>query len=331
MMDDKTQEKMDSIWTDLGEEFAKERSRLENEKKELLARTERLEAEKEAMMKSGVADGDVLDLDVGGEMFRVQRGTLLLAPEESHLHAMFSGRWEESLARNAEGKIFIDMSPNVFRVILSRLRSSKLTSKPAAWGDLKTNDPDYECELKAVLQFFGLVDPVPPKPPFVMTACSPGGIEVTDGLVVTNMGSIFHAPANSYTTLPFGIAWKIHMKSVHNNNWAFAGIIGTSTPSTTSYGDATSYGWASNNEVYVGGSANQNKDGWVGWQTNDTAIFKLEHSMLKMYHARRQLSFALQIPPGTLWRVHLNLYSGGDKVEVSMATDQEIISSHLNG
>ena len=276
------------------------------------------------MANDGASEGDILDLDVGGTTFRVQRGTLLLAPEDSHLHAMFSGRWEASLSRNAAGTIFIDMSPNIFRVVLSHLRGSKFASTPVTWGDVKAENPAYDFELRAVLQFFGLVDPVPA---IAMQPTSWGGIDVANGLSVTRnrraMTDFSHAPAISAEVTPAGSAWKIRITSLGDNNWTFAGIIGTSAPSWNSYNDATCYGWSGMNRTWVGGSA-EVEDGWDGFKRNDVAIFKLEHVLLKMYHTRLQRSFVLELPPEPHWRVHLSLLNDGDQVEVSMPTDQEV-------
>ena len=107
------------------------------------------------------------------------------------------------------------------------------------WVNLRANDPIFQYELEVVLEFFGLVDPTPR---LAMEATHHGGIDVVDGLFLTKNGSGF-SPAVSSEEMTVGSVWKIHVKSLGNNNWIFAGIIGASTtPSTSSYSQQTSYG-----------------------------------------------------------------------------------------
>ena len=71
-------------------ELARERAELEEEKRALGERATELDGEIEAMTKIGVSDEDILELNVAVEIITVKRGTLLVAPPQSVLHAMFS-------------------------------------------------------------------------------------------------------------------------------------------------------------------------------------------------------------------------------------------------
>ena len=53
---------------------------------------------------SNVQDSDILDINAGGEIVRVTRGTLT-QKKGTLLEALFSGRWEKQLQRDSKGCI----------------------------------------------------------------------------------------------------------------------------------------------------------------------------------------------------------------------------------
>mmetsp|Transcript_87718 Transcript_87718/g.283290 ORF Transcript_87718/g.283290 Transcript_87718/m.283290 type:complete len:155 (+) Transcript_87718:63-527(+) len=108
------------------EKLSAEQRSLAERETALEADREKLQAEKAAMMKAGITESDFLDINVGGQIFAVSRSTLLMSPEDSTLNAKFSGRWDESISRDAEGRMLLDMSPPVFSSILSYLRAMRL-------------------------------------------------------------------------------------------------------------------------------------------------------------------------------------------------------------
>lgn len=73
---------------------------------------------------------DIVELNVGGVNMTVHRKTLLQAPEDSLLHAMFSGRWDGAHEFDQRGFIFLDFSPHCFGIIVDFLRTLSITSSP---------------------------------------------------------------------------------------------------------------------------------------------------------------------------------------------------------
>jgi hypothetical protein len=71
--------------------------------------------------------GDVLRLNVGGTRIDVSRRTLTSA-EGSLLASQFSGRWDESLEKDADGNFFLDLPVNLFLILVNYLRSRELVS-----------------------------------------------------------------------------------------------------------------------------------------------------------------------------------------------------------
>jgi hypothetical protein len=75
---------------------------------------------------------DIVYLNVGGTKMATKRSTLCQI-EGSLLAAMFSGRWEHNVERDADGHVFLDFNPKLFAFVLDYLRAKKIEtpSKPA--------------------------------------------------------------------------------------------------------------------------------------------------------------------------------------------------------
>lgn len=69
---------------------------------------------------------DVLHLNIGGcTNVAVLRQTLTLMPS-SLLASQFSGRWDESLAKDRDGNFFLDTSPDLFLPLINFLRAKSM-------------------------------------------------------------------------------------------------------------------------------------------------------------------------------------------------------------
>jgi len=71
---------------------------------------------------------EIVNLTVGGELICIPRSTLLLTPEESTLHEMFSPRWNgKHRVREDNGRVFLNYPPTAFKAIMNHLRLLHLT------------------------------------------------------------------------------------------------------------------------------------------------------------------------------------------------------------
>uniref|UniRef100_A0A7S1FU13 BTB domain-containing protein n=1 Tax=Corethron hystrix TaxID=216773 RepID=A0A7S1FU13_9STRA len=325
-----------------------------------------------------VAD-DVLEINAGGETFAVERSTLMMAPEASILRSLLGGRQEERFSRDGWGIVFLDVTPCVFRVLLSYLRELRMDPEARKRTRLMTQ-PEFQGELEAVCKYFDVFEPLheikseqdkmkacgdgleindanvvsykannrgylpaisikkikvfeplPPLPEIKseqikMKACC-DGLEINDGGVVSRKAS-----GNGYLTaisiekFKTGSYWKGRILSLQSKHWVFWGIIATDSPTKKSCTDPTSFGWL-RKSYFKNGNWNNNDKEWIGWVAGDEAIFKLEQTHLKMYHKRLYRVLTLGPIPDSkegLWRIHLNLYSPGDKVEISVPSDDEM-------
>jgi hypothetical protein len=76
---------------------------------------------------SNISPSDMIRLNVGGTEMCARRDTLT-AVKDSRLEALFSGRWESRLLRDTEGRVFLDLDPTVFKMLLDSLFMIKLSS-----------------------------------------------------------------------------------------------------------------------------------------------------------------------------------------------------------
>jgi hypothetical protein len=117
-----------------------------------------LEAEKKTLCQENggvsVSDSDILDINAGGEIIRVSRGTLTQI-KGTVLDAIFSGRWEKMLLRDGNGNIFLDVNPECFRCIVDYLTECKIAS-PEHPPRPPTTDDDHRESFQRLCKVFGL-------------------------------------------------------------------------------------------------------------------------------------------------------------------------------
>ena len=84
-----------------------------------------LEAEKEAMSGYATNDNDMLLVNVGGVPMDVLRATVCHF-EGSMLASQFSGRWDATLTKDADERVFLDYDPDEFKLTLKELRRCRM-------------------------------------------------------------------------------------------------------------------------------------------------------------------------------------------------------------
>ena len=107
-------------------------------------------------------DGDnVIELNVGGQAMTTKRSTLCQV-EGSLLSSMFSGRWDNSMSRDKDGRVFLDFNPTYFAFILDYLRAKKIPTagKPATLPNIPSNQLNNYSKL---IEYLGLGNEMLPK------------------------------------------------------------------------------------------------------------------------------------------------------------------------
>ena len=101
-------------------------------------------------------DTDVLELNVGGGcQVSVLRRTLTQF-DESMLACRFSGRWDDSLEKDSEGKFFIDQDPKIFLILINYLRQLDMTSR----NDIRVPCPEANFDFCWMLEYYNLIPAV---------------------------------------------------------------------------------------------------------------------------------------------------------------------------
>lgn len=126
-----------------------------NAKKEHDARMARAEArrtdEEELFAEMKKDANEMVQLNVGGQVFTTAKSTLLVADEGSRLDVLFSDRHGELAS-----PVFIDRNPKMFEYVLEFLRSVKVGAPVEQITDLGVDSSDYPALLREA-RFFGLV------------------------------------------------------------------------------------------------------------------------------------------------------------------------------
>mmetsp|Transcript_43239 Transcript_43239/g.90853 ORF Transcript_43239/g.90853 Transcript_43239/m.90853 type:complete len:233 (-) Transcript_43239:515-1213(-) len=100
------------------------------------------------------AGEDLVEVDAGGKIIAAKRSTLTQLTG-TRMEGLFSGRWDETVLKDRQGRIFLDVNPLCFQAIVDYLNEKLISSEdnPPA---LPTIDTEYTQILKHQLELFGL-------------------------------------------------------------------------------------------------------------------------------------------------------------------------------
>ena len=142
------------------------RAELDQREQELERREEALQkavdgVALEKQMMAGRTPGDVLALNCGGTKIQVLRKTLTQY-DKSMLAARFSGRWDDSIEKDAEGAFFIDHPPELMIPLLNFLRARAIETPgtivppPQAMESLHPSGPARLNRMVDMVEHFGM-------------------------------------------------------------------------------------------------------------------------------------------------------------------------------
>lgn len=99
---------------------------------------------------------DVIQLNVGGKRLDVLRRTLC-SVEGSMLASKFSGRWDDSLEKDRDGNIFLDLDFDDFKMMIDFLRDKAIESP-----QYPVTAPQGNEKFFRLLEYYGMTDGVYP-------------------------------------------------------------------------------------------------------------------------------------------------------------------------
>ena len=264
---------------------------VESERAKMKAEVEAYEAEKLKMNAVKVSDDDIINLNVGGQKITTKRLTLCQV-EGSLLASMFSGRWENKLSRDEDGRVFFYFNPQYFLLILDFLRARKMASSE---------------------------NPAPlPKVPEGVSLEEGGKVAVHD----SSEGQ--HRYVLGENVYKEGVVkLKLKIESFQNNHWMMVGVVnGDVVPQNDwSHFWGGSYGWT------LGSNGNQgdwkkgtfNRDTTLINQTKQGDIINLvldcDAAKLSLHLPTRQ-QFHIDLPKSQTWRLNVNMFVANDRIRI---------------
>lgn len=66
---------------------------------------------------SDVSNDDIIEINAGGKFISVLRSTLYVVAPNKKFAYMFSGRWEGTLIRDDNGRVFLDHDSQLIKII----------------------------------------------------------------------------------------------------------------------------------------------------------------------------------------------------------------------
>jgi hypothetical protein len=311
--------------------------------KVLKEETEKLQEEKDTMNDVGPAsnnDDVIIEINAGGKVISALRSTLCLVAPDTMFSYMFSGRWDGSLTRDNNDRVFLDHDPELIKIIVNFLRTKKIEDQSNPVKSPAIPDGKKK-EFETLLNYFGLSNFFYPSP--ILLPLDIANIEVvySDGSFVDVTKSenkiqftktsgedqdYFVGCKPSLDISGEGSFWKvtIDVLSLHDN-WIVLGIIGNIGASYDSYFDSTSYGWGCNGVVYHGGSNRSEDCGWNGFTEGECLFFHLKSDRLTMFSVQKNRVFVIGIATTAIreYYIHFNLQAVGTKISLEPLSDKE--------
>ena len=296
---------------------------VESEKAKMKAEIETYEAEKLRMKGVEVSGDDIINLNVGGVNITTTRSTLCQV-EGSFLASMFSGRWEKSLARDENGRVFFDFNPQYFAFILDYLRAKKI-STPENPAPLPKVPEDQVKHFNNLVEYLGLSNEIMPAeivPDEKFNLHSTGVTLAEGGIVAVHDSTYSYKYVLGDNIYREGVVkLKLKIESLQNNNWMFVGMVkGDVVPQNdTSYCWPGAYGWAlgSAGRVFKEGSITNDDAVKNLTKTGDTVDLVLDCDAAKLsLHLPSGHQFHMDLSKSQTWRLHVNLYGTNDKIRI---------------
>ncbi|OEU10860.1 hypothetical protein FRACYDRAFT_263729 [Fragilariopsis cylindrus CCMP1102] len=279
----------------------------------------------------------IIEINAGGKIISALRSTLTLAPNTMFTY-MFSGRWEESMKRDDNNRVYLDHDPDLIEIIVNFLRMKKIEdpTKPVQSPMVrieKRNNFDY------LLRYFGLADFFYPSPVFLPLDTSKIDV-VQHGSSVTVTKSDNKIKFRKVTggkkftfvackpslnaTSDEGSFWKVTIDVLAGNSWLLLGIIGHLGASYNSHVDPTSYGWSNASQVLHGGFNRNGDSGWTTFTQGECLHFHLKSNKLTMFSVQKSKKFVIDIDTTVpAYYIHFNIFNAGTMLTLEPLGEDE--------
>ena len=161
------------------------RAELDQREQELERREEALQkavdgVALEKQMMAGRTPGDVLALNCGGTKIQVLRKTLTQY-DKSMLAARFSGRWDDSIEKDAKGAFFIDQPAELMIPLINFLRARAIETPGTIVPPPEAGAPLDSERMIDMIEYFGMT-PFVYQQRFQLHRGKPEMVRITNGV-----------------------------------------------------------------------------------------------------------------------------------------------------
>ena len=298
---------------------------IEEERAKMTQEIEAYKAEKLRMKAVEVSDNDIINLNVGGTKMTTKRSTLCQI-NGSLLSSMFSGRWETSLERDEDGRIFFDFNPQYFVLILDYLRAKRVAT-PENPAPLPKVPDDQAKNFNNLIEYLGLSEeivPAPNVPPEKFNLHSTGVTLEEGGKVAVHDATTAHKYVLGDKVYRQGIVrCKLKIESFQNNHWMLVGMVkGDVVPQNDkSYGWPGSYAWVLGCSLSPGvwkeGSYTRDNTLKDLTKQGDTVELVLDCDAAKLsLHLPTGQQFHIDLPKAQTWKLNVCFLGANDRISI---------------
>lgn len=280
---------------------------------------------------------DVVDLNVRGQIITVKRKTLCHVPG-SLLELMFSGRWESSLDRDAQGRVFLEFNPTCFQAVVDSLSNARAHDRPPPLASPHVPS-ELLPEFLSLVQYLGLQDALQPAVRRVGLRFSAtfGTVELRDRKRVVDVPE--PSPATlpvptlrvkastlAVPLLPTGTSfWKFHIHKLDTTYFSgmFVGVTEASQTAPSGYTQSC-HGWQATGGVVAQGQLVGDRREFEGFEEGDNVVMRLEAHLgvLTMAVDRLPRVYSVRLRGGAArgaghrWQVVCLFFTQGNVIEV---------------
>lgn len=279
-------------------------------------------------------DNDIIRINLGYKTIVTTRSTLYLA-EGSKFSTMFSGRCDNDLTLDEEGRVVIDEDPELIELIINFLRQKKREDPEGRRIRFTGRIPDDKKEdFDSLLDYYGLTSFFFGKKSYDVSEAEviqPYNKDVK----VTKTGKKIQLRKkdNCFSTDNFvylrpsldvsgdGAFWKVTV--LHKRFFVYIGIIKNLDPPDASEFDKTSYGWGSNCYAYIEGNGVK-QDRWTDFEDDECLYFHLTTTQLTMYSDKKNRTFVIDVEDDDIpTYIHINMYGRDTDLSIEPLCDDD--------
>mmetsp|Transcript_3001 Transcript_3001/g.3364 ORF Transcript_3001/g.3364 Transcript_3001/m.3364 type:complete len:316 (-) Transcript_3001:59-1006(-) len=300
--------------------FSSFERQLEEKKKKLIDDAMRVETEKRQLeeekdrMKNHheTNPNDIIELNIGGTHMTTTRLTLCQI-KGSLLEIMFSGRWEDNLILDKEGRIFLDVDPDYFALILKTLRSMRMAKEPGLIEFQRQCKADVH--LSVLASYYGLLSE-DHMMDYFSTTSGKSALRKEHKLLFENIGEGFCSALGARKFSKGVIKWTLEIATLENDGWMMIGVLSNSDkliPQSCNL--PTCHSWTVSScykQGKAGVSATQS------YRTGDIVCLTLDcdNAVLKLRNMRSGQVRNMHLVPDQQWRLHVNLFYASNSIRL---------------